>query len=318
MENKEVSTSWWGKKSPAEKRHFIYVCSVVVIGVLCLVFVLFGKQIFGFDLVGNSEGTAKSLATWFAESSPLFLHSILTLLIGAMFIRLLDLIKKGIGTKNKKAATIYSIVRSFLKWFIILGMIFRILQIWGVDVASIVAGLGIVALIVGLGCKTLVADVVAGIFLVSDEAYQVGDIVYIDGFRGVVQEIGLRSTKILDDGGDLKLISNSNISEAVNLSEDYSIASYSMNVDYRDDLKRTEAIIAKGLPEIKKETPAIISGPFYKVVSSFEDNGLILKFVAKCKEEDRFQVEREMNKKITKLLLDNDVNIPYPTYIIEK
>jgi small-conductance mechanosensitive channel len=265
MESEKKTTGWWNEKTKQEKGHFIYVCIICLLGTLALVFVLFGKQIFGSDLVGNSQGTASSVGAWFLASWPLFIHTALALLLSIMGIRLLALIKKGIGTKNKKAATIYSLISSFLKWVIIIAVIFRILAIWGVDTAALIAGLGIVALVVGLGCQSLIADVVAGVFLVTDEAYQVGDIVYIDGFRGVVKEIGLRSTKIEDDGGNLKVIANSEIKDAVNLTDDLSIASYSINVDYRDDLKRTEAIIARRLPEIKKEIPQAVKVRITKV-----------------------------------------------------
>ena len=95
-----------------------------------------------------------------------------------------------------------------------------VLVIWGVDVTGIVASLGILTLIIGLGCQSLIQDVVSGLFIVFDDYFSVGDMVIIDGFRGYVSEIGLRSVKIDDRVGDIKTITNSNIGTCVNLSRE--------------------------------------------------------------------------------------------------
>lgn len=268
-------TSWWAKKSKSQKALFITGSAILILGLVALVFVLFGKPIFGQDLLGDPAGTYVTVGHWFASSLPLFIHSLLTVIIGLMGLSILKIIQKLIGTKNKKLATVFSLIHSLLKWVILLAMIFRLLVIWGVDVAAIVAGLGILGLILGLALNSLIADIVAGLFIVIEGSYQVGDVVLIDDFRGTVKEIGLRSTKIEDAAGNLKLIKNSSISEATNLTSDLSVASFLCNIDYREDLRRAEKILAEGLPEIKKENSAIVAGPFYKGVDSFSDTGIV-------------------------------------------
>ena len=93
-----------------------------------------------------------------------------------------------------------------------------ILTLWGVNVVSVVAGLGILTLIVGLGCQTLIQDVISGVFIVFDDYFSVGDTVIVDGFRGKVASIGLKSTKIIDASGNIKSIPNSSISTVTNVS----------------------------------------------------------------------------------------------------
>lgn len=309
---KAPKDSWWGKKSKSEKVTFCIVSLLFVCGIVALVFVLFGKEILGHDLLGNDKGTAASIGEWLKDSIPLFFHSILSIVFALMGLSLLNIIAKLIGAKNKKAATAFSLIHSLLKWVIYIALVFRILTIWGVDVSAIVAGLGILGLVLGLAFNSLIKDIVAGLFIVFEDTYEVGDIVYIDDFRGTVKEIGLRSTKIEDAAGNLKLINNSSILEATNLTSDLSTAIFTINIDYREDLRRAEEILSKGLPEMKKKNPLIVEGPFYKGVDSWSDTGIVLKFVATCKEEDRFQVERDMKRDILYYIMNNNINVPCP------
>ena len=174
------------------------------------------------------------------------------------------------------------------------------------------------ALVVGIGCQSLVADVVAGIFLVSDEAYQVGDTVVIGDFRGVITEIGLKSTKIKDAGGNVKIVDNSSIGSLVNLSDDLSIAVSEPHIRFDEDVARVEAVIAKNMDRIKKDIPSIVEGPYYKGIAEVGDSDLVLKFVAKCKEEDRFQTERDLNREFVLIWGENKIGMPFPILTIDK
>lgn len=79
-----------------------------------------------------------------------------------------------------------------------------------------------------------------------------------------------------------------------------------------------EVILSEHLEEIKEAIPEIIEGPFYKGVSALADSSVNLKFVAKCKEGSKFQVERDMNRQF-KLLFDKyNVNIPFPQVVLNK
>ena len=83
------------------------------------------------------------------------------------------------------------------------------LSIIGVNVSTIVASVGIIALIVGFSAESLIADVVTGAFMIFENQYNVGDIVEVDGFRGKVTNIGIRTTSITDTGDNVKVINNS-------------------------------------------------------------------------------------------------------------
>ena len=216
----------------------------------------------------------------------------------------------------KKAATVYSLIVSLVKWGVILGAVFAILWAWGLNPGAIVASIGILALIVGIGCQSLISDIVAGIFLVADDAFEVGDIVVVDDFRGTITEIGLKTTKLEDAGGNIKVISNSKISSMVNLTNSLSIAIVEISIPYEENLRRTETLLMQHLKEMKKEVPAIVDGPYYKGVEDMADSAVILKVIAKVKEEDRFQATRDMKRSIYMFLNNNAITVPYPQLTI--
>ena len=107
---------------------------------------------------------------------------------------------------GKKAKTISRLIVSFVKWVIALCAVFFTMDAWGADTTTMLASAGVLTLIIGLGSQSLVADILAGIFIVFEGEFQVGDIVIIDSWRGEVKEIGIRTTKLVDVGGNLKIV----------------------------------------------------------------------------------------------------------------
>lgn len=213
---------------------------------------------------------------------------------------------------NKKAVTISKLILNFLKWVIAIATIFFILGTWGANTVFMLAGAGVVTLIIGLGSQALVADILAGIFIVFEGDFQVDDIVIVDGWRGTVKEIGVRTTKLVDAGGNVKIINNSDIRTLINQTQELSIAKCYVSTNYGERIENIEKVIADNLDKIKEKIPAIVEGPFYKGVSELGPSSVDLLFLAKCKEEDIYQVQRDLNREIKILFDDNGIGIPFP------
>ena len=143
----------------------------------------------------------------------LFAHPVIQVLAMAAMVlfaaSLLRLMLNLVKPKERKAMTMISILSSLLRYVAALVILCWGLSILGVNVNAIVASVGIVALIVGFGAESLVADVVTGIFLFFENQYNVGDIVEVNGFRGTVKDIGIRTTSIMDMGENIKIINHS-------------------------------------------------------------------------------------------------------------
>ena len=219
--------------------------------------------------------------------------------------------------QSKKAKTISRLLENFIKWVVFIASIFLVMAAWGADSIALLTSAGVLTLIIGLGSQSLVADILAGIFIVFEGDFQVGDIIIVDGWRGEVTEIGIRTTKLIDAGGNIKIVNNSDIRSVVNQTQELSIAKCYMSVDYGMRIEKVEAVIADNLDKVKAAIPAIVEGPFYKGVAELADSSVNLLFIAKCKEGDIYQVQRDLNRELLIVFNDNGIDIPFNQIVVD-
>lgn len=236
--------------------------------------------------------------------------------LGASWIvrKVLKLLAKPL----KKGKAIVEIVCSLVKYVAVIMLLFCVLKAFGVDTSAILAGIGILGLIVGLGAQPLISDILAGLFIVFEGVFDVGDIIVYNGFRGTVKEIGIRTTQILDTGGNIKIVNNSSLKEVINMTNQLSLAICDIGIEYGESLERVEAILKANFDKIKEAIPDIKDGPFYKGVASLGDSAVIIRFAAMCDEGARYQVERDMNRQFKLLFDKNNINIPFPQIVLNQ
>ncbi len=233
-----------------------------------------------------------------------------------------DIGKLCIAKVNKYATprvlTVSTLVYSLYKYAVVIAAaIVVLIQFWGYNyMTELLAGLGVMTIVIGLGCQSLISDVVAGIFMVFEGNFQVGDVVVVNGWRGTVNEIGLRTTVVEDAGGNTKIINNSSITEIINNSHSLSLATCTVGIEYEESIERVEGIVEANLSSIGDSIPEIAEGPYYKGVDTLADSSVNLIFVAKCNEADKFTVQRQLNRQIKLLFDKHNINIPYPQLTI--
>lgn len=291
----------------------------VVFGLLAAGAVLalvFSNYIFGAGSIFNNVVSDNDVVQYlWSVGIPAMVRTIQIVVVVILVNILLNLIGK-IKMVSQKAKTIFLLLLNFVKWAVAIAAFLIILMAWGASATITTASAGIIALIIGLGSQALVADILAGIFIVFEGDFQAGDIVIIDGWRGEVQAIGIRTTKLMDAGGNIKIVNNSDIRSIVNQTKDLSIAKCTVGVCYEDRLENIEAVIADNLDSIKEKIPQIIEGPFYKGVSELADSSVNLLFVAKCKESDIYTVQRSLNREIKIMFDNNNIGIPFPQVVV--
>ena len=294
------------KRSPIVK--WVLTGLLVAAGIAILVFhnYIFGENSF-FSQFTHANGFIKYLIH---DAIPNLCQSILIIGIAVVLAYLISLLAK-ITFKTKKGQTLSKLFVSFLKWIIAITAIFFVVAAWGASTTITLASAGILTLIIGLGSQSLVADILAGLFIVFEGDFQVGDIVVIDGWRGEVQAIGIRTTKLIDAGGNVKIISNNEIKSIINQTQELSLAKCYVGIPYSERIEKVEAIIADNLEKIKEKIPAIVEGPFYKGVSELGESSVNLLFLAKCREDDIYQVQRDLNRAIKIMFDDNGISIPF-------
>ncbi len=227
--------------------------------------------------------------------------------------RLLGLLLSLVKPKERKAMTMVSLLSSLLRYVAALVILCWGLSILGVNVNAIVASVGIVALIVGFGAESLVADVVTGIFLIFENQYNVGDIVEVNGFRGTVKDIGIRTTSIMDPGENIKIINNSEMKNILNRSDNISRAVSDIAIPYETDLEALEAKLPKLMEDIfAKRQNVMLSAPQYLGVQQLADSAVILRFVVEVAEQDIYSGARILNRDLWLGFRSLGVECPFP------
>ncbi len=218
--------------------------------------------------------------------------------------------------KSNRAKTVCSLLDGFVKYACAIAIIILVLKACGVDTTALVASVGVLTLVVGLGAQPLIADIIAGIFIIFEDEYHVGEIVTINDFRGTVLEIGIRSTKLMDTASNIKIINNSAIGDVINLSREISLAVVDCDFPYDVPVELVESLLKESFPKMAENIPAIKEGPYYKGVCMYKDSNVTIKIVAKCREEDRFQVERDLNREYRRVIKENGIDIAYPQVVV--
>ena len=215
--------------------------------------------------------------------------------------------------KSHRIRSVLSIVSSVLKYVAAIVIICWGLSMLGVNVSTIVASVGIIALIVGFSAESLIADMVTGAFMLFENQYNVGDIVEVDGFRGTVTNIGMRTTSITDAGGNVKIMNNSAMTNILNRSDMPSRAISTIGVPYPTDLEKLESEIPALMSEIQAAHPDVFTAlPKYLGVDQLADSAVILKFVAEVDEANIFSGARLLNHDLLLGFRKLGVEVPYP------
>ena len=212
--------------------------------------------------------------------------------------------------KSDRRKTVATLLDGLVKYGCAIAVIILLLKACGVDTTALIASVGVLTLIVGLGAQSLIADIIAGMFIIFENEFNTGETISIDGFRGKVMEISIRTTKLLDSAGNIKIINHSNIVNVVNLSRELSLAVVDCDFPYDVPIEYIENLFEKNFPLIKEKIPAIVEGPYYK------DSNVTVKIIATCKEDDRFQVQRDLMREYRSILTNEGIDLSYNQIVV--
>lgn len=248
---------------------------------------------------------------------------ILTLILAMCVVWLcctvLSLILKAVGRKDDRAATVTTLLLGILKYIAVIAAVVWGLSILGVNTTAVLAGIGIVGLIIGFGAQSLIEDIITGFFIIFEGQYRIGDIIVLDDFRGVVREIGVRTTTLEDAGFNLKVVNNSDIRNLQNRSRKKSLAISLVGVSYSTDLMKLEEMLKPELEAMYEPNKNLyLAAPEYYGVEDLGDSGVILKFVVPCKEVNVFAARRRLNRDIRVLFDEKGVEIPFPQVVVHE
>ncbi|XMB72145.1 mechanosensitive ion channel family protein [Mycoplasmatota bacterium WC30] len=306
-------------KSKPEKARII---TVIVIILLCLILGVFAPIIFPGTqfalIIDNSIGKFFNVADFFKNNYITVLESIAVLIFVWIIFKVLIFIISVFIKKGHRSETVANLIMSAIKYLSVIIAFFLILSAWGVQTPTLLAGAGIIGLAVSFGAQSLIEDIFAGLFIIFEKQFAVGDVIQINDFRGIVKEVGLRITKFEDINGDVKIINNSDIRGAINSSNALSQAISEISISYDQNIEEFEEFMRENIKNFKAEISTIKKGPFYDGIEEFGDSGITIRIVAWTKEIDRLHTIREMNKQLKMLFEKNNIEIPFPHVVVHK
>lgn len=215
------------------------------------------------------------------------------------------------GMNDRKRETFISVVDNILKYVLVVVALFLILDSFNVDANTLLASIGVIGVVIGVAIQDVIKAFLAGFFIIFDDQYNVGDIVTINGFKGEVIALGLKTTKIQSEIGDIKSISNNNVTEVINHTLSDNLAIVDIKVTYENDLKLVEELLKqfceqsiKKIKNVEKEVKLLSYNNYYEY-------GVEFRLVAKVKPLKIEEVSREIRKEITNLLKEKNIKFGY-------
>lgn len=229
-----------------------------------------------------------------------------------IFSKLFKIRNKKIDVKKQR--TIINLVSNLFKFFILAIGLIVILQNFGIDTASFVASLGVFSLVIGLALQDILKDFIAGISQIFEGQYSIGDWVQIGDFKGEVLASNFRTTKLRAYTGEVKIISNRNITELINYSISKSTAIIDVSVAYESDIKKVKKVLNKMCEDLKENEK--IQTIECLGVQSLEDSGIVFRLIAVGDYSDSIPLSRTIKALIIETFNENDIVIPYQQVVV--
>ncbi|HHY36393.1 MAG TPA: mechanosensitive ion channel family protein [Firmicutes bacterium] len=256
---------------------------------------------------------------------PKLLAIIVIILLARLLLRLGYLliervIKKTRESKGhleeRKYETLQHLVKSLLRYLVVFVAAVTILDTVGVSVTSVLAGAGIAGLAVSFGAQNLVRDLITGFFIIFEDQYAVGEYISIGQFSGIVEDIGLRVTKLRAFAGDLHIIPNGNITQVTNYSRGNMRALVDIPIAYEEDIDKALAVLEETSRELAAQIPEIVEGPHVLGVVDLGNAGVVLRVIAMARPMYQWGVERQLRKEFKEALEKHGIEIPYPRQVV--
>lgn len=209
---------------------------------------------------------------------------------------------------NKKSKTYLKLIKSVIRYVFIAVTVLIVLQVNGVDVSSVLAGVGIAGVVIGLAIQDWLKDIIRGSSILSDSYFAVGDIVKYKEMEGQVLAIGLKTTKLQDlKTNNILSIANRNIEEIEVVSN---VIYVNVPISYEIAIEKAEKVIADMEEAIKKNNH--VSNCKYVGVTELEDSCIEYCLEITCNQRYKRQVRRDALGSILRIMEDHNIAVPYP------
>ena len=211
---------------------------------------------------------------------------------------------EGGGGSASRLPTLLPLFRNFVLATLVVMAVMIVLSQLGLDIAPLFAGAGVIGLAVGFGAQTLIRDIFSGAFFLLDDAFRVGEYIDIEGTRGTVEKISIRSMQLRHHLGALHTIPFGEIKQLTNHSRDWAMMKLELRVTYDTDVEKVRKLIKKlGAQLLEDET---IGDKFVQPLKSqgvfrMEDSAMIIRVKFMTEPGNQFVVRKQVYAQIRDL-----------------
>ena len=216
---------------------------------------------------------------------------------------------------ERRQNTLIRLLENILTYAVYFTVIIAVLSSFGIEVAGLIAGAGVIGLAIGFGAQSLVKDVITGFFIVFEDQFAVGDEVQIGTSRGIVEEIGLRTTKVKSPIGELFIIPNGTISNVVNYSVFNTIVLIDIKVSYESDIQAVEKMLRGFLGSLNTKYEELVKVPEILGVQEISSDDLVLRIGVETIPIMQDDIARKIRRDLKEFLEQSGVDIPYPIVV---
>lgn len=272
-------------------------------------------------------GTIETYTDRFLENLPTILITLVAIYILYRLVRLgLDRLEQATIKRmtsrtdlpqesEKRLKTLFTIFRkgAIVNLWTIGGLI--LLQVLGVPIGPILAGLGVFGLAISFGAQSLVRDVISGFFLIMENQVRIGDVAIINGTGGLVEQINLRTLVLRDLSGVVHVFPNGSITTLSNMTKDWSAVVLDIGVAYKEEVDKVTKVmseVAAGMREDDVFKTKIIADMEIFGVESFSDSAVVIRGRIKTKPIEQWNVGREYRRRLKMAFDEQNIEIPFP------
>lgn len=216
----------------------------------------------------------------------------------------------------KRLKTVLSVLKSFATVIIIFTWFLSALRIFGVNTSAIITTAGIGGIAISFGAKSLVEDIISGVFLMLEDSFVIGDDITVAGKTGTVEKISLRTTTIRDYNGELHVIPNGEIRVVTNRNKNVQRALINVPIAYDADAQNAVAILTEKLKAVNDDH-AVIEDVNVWGITDFNVNGIVISCAAKTVPGEQWRIERLMRKIAIEELMKAGIRVLDKTLIVD-
>ena len=220
------------------------------------------------------------------------------------------------GMSDKKSDTLSELFKSIVQYGLYFVAIISVFQTIWPNANFTIALTSVLGVALGFGSQNLVKDIISGLFILFEDQYAVGDYITIEGKSGIVEAVGIRTTKIRDFSGDLHVIPNGSITSVTNKTRSDMRALVDINIAYGENVDKAIEILDNVGSQMKVDYDTIADGPNVAGVVALTDSGIVLRITAKTYPLEQFGIECELRKRIVKEFGLNNIRLGYNRKIV--